>query len=118
MNNFQERRDSTRIDLNNIDGFFRQCDIATSSCNSDLDITILNISPCGMKLKLNSKEDLTKLDLNAEVFIRGCIFNDRIGFLSSQKAVAVWKEESLVGLRFTPELDFDEPALRKMMKNN
>ncbi|SMF02202.1 PilZ domain-containing protein [Desulfovibrio gilichinskyi] len=117
MNKTYERRDSIRIGLEKIDDFFKQCDISVSSCDSDLDITILNISSHGMKVKLNSEGDFSNLKLNSEVFIRGCIFNDLIGFLSSQKAIAVWKENSFVGLRFTPELDFDNATIRQMLSN-
>ena len=115
MNKFHDRRESNRIDLENINAFFKQCDISVSSSDCDLDITIINISPRGMKVKLNSEEDFNKLELNSEVFIRGCIFNDSIGFLSSQKAVAVWKENPIAGLRFTPELDIDDETIHQML---
>lgn len=115
MNITYDRRDSNRIGLEKIDDFFKQCDISVSSCDVDLDITILNISPYGMKIKLNSKDDYRNLKLNSEIFIRGCIFNDCIGFLSSQKAIVVWKKNSTVGLRFTPKLDFDYADIRQML---
>lgn len=69
-----------------------------------------------MKFTLNSGNDTGKLQQNDEIFIRGCIFNNNIGFLSSQKAVAVWQEDKLFGVKFTPALDLDETSLTAMMK--
>ncbi|TIH19336.1 pilus assembly protein PilZ [Marinifilum sp. JC120] len=115
MNTLSDRRKHTRIELSSINSFFRQCDVAATS-GGDLDITILNISTKGMKFKINSDNDSRKIKLDDELFIRGCIFNDRIGFLSSQKAVAVWQEDSLFGVRFTPSLELDEPSLIDMLK--
>ncbi len=116
MNQLHDRRQNNRIDLSTIEGFYRQCDIAVSSAAGDLDITILNISPVGMKVRINCDEDRSKIKPNEELFIRGCIFSDNIGFLSSQKAVTIWQEESICGIKFTPELEFDELCLRNMMK--
>ncbi len=116
MNTLRERRNLDRIDLTNLNDIFRQCDISASSCSTDLDITILNISAKGMKLKLNCDDDYEKLNLSDEVFIRGCIFNDRIGFLSSQKGIAVWKDKKHIGLKFIPSLEIDELHLREMLE--
>ncbi|WP_031480591.1 PilZ domain-containing protein [Maridesulfovibrio frigidus] len=116
MNKLHERRDSSRIDLTNMNDLFRQCDISASSCSTDLDITILDISAKGMKLRLNCDDDNEKLNLSDEIFIRGCIFNDRIGFLSSQKGVTIWKDNNHIGLKFTPSLDIDECHIREMLK--
>ncbi|NDV25327.1 PilZ domain-containing protein [Desulfovibrio sp. JC010] len=115
MNRSAERRKHTRIELGSINGFFRQCDIAASSSGRDLDITILNISTQGMKFILNSRADSSGINPDDEIFIRGCIFNDNIGFLSSQKAVTVWQEDSLYGVKFTPALDIDHTTLAEMM---
>lgn len=116
MNQLHDRRKNSRIDLSTIDGFYRQCDIAVSSTTGDIDITILNISPVGMRIRVNSEEDRCKVKTGEELFIRGCIFSDNIGFLSSQKALIVWQEESICGIKFTPELEFDELCLRNMLK--
>ncbi|OEU67681.1 MAG: pilus assembly protein PilZ [Desulfovibrio sp. S3730MH75] len=116
MIQIHERRDLGRIDLTNMNDIFRQCDISASSCSTDFDITILNISPKGMKLRLNCDNDYERLNLSDEIFIRGCIFNDRIGFLSSQKGVTVWKDNNHIGLKFTPSLDIDEFHIREMLE--
>ncbi|WP_419780766.1 pilus assembly protein PilZ [Maridesulfovibrio sp.] len=116
MNRFDDRRKNIRIDLGSINGFFRQCDIAASASEKDLDITILNISPDGMKFRINSGNDLKRLRLDDEIFIRGCIFNDNIGFLSSQKAVTVWQENTLFGAKFTPALELEAADLSEMIR--
>ena len=115
MNRLDDRRKNTRINLDSINCFFRQCDIAASTSEKDLDITILNISPDGMKFMINSGSDARRLRLDDEIFIRGCIFSNNIGFLSSQKAVTVWQEDTLFGARFTPALEFDTADLSKMI---
>ncbi|CCO22383.1 hypothetical protein [Maridesulfovibrio hydrothermalis] len=115
MNTKHERRKANRIELASIEGFFRQCDLTTSSEAGDLDITIINISSNGMKVRIHRKEDQCKIKPYKEIFIRGCIFNDRIGFLSSQKAIAIWKKNDLCGIKFTPKLEFDEFSLREMI---
>lgn len=115
MNRFDDRRKNIRIELGSINGFFRQCDIAASASKKDLDITILNISPDGMKFRINSGSDVERLRLDDEIFIRGCIFNDNIGFLSSQKAVTVWQEDTLFGAKFTPALELDAADLSEMI---
>lgn len=115
MNTLSERRKSKRITLSSIEYFFRQCDIAASTGKGELDITILDISPQGMKLRIDLEEDRSKITPRDEIFIRGCIFNDSIGFLSSQKAVAVWTDEAFCGIRFTPELELNETDLLEML---
>ncbi|WP_320172983.1 PilZ domain-containing protein [Maridesulfovibrio sp.] len=115
MNTLSDRRKHTRIELSSINSFYRQCDVAATS-GGDIDITILNISRKGMKFKINSANDSGKIKLDDELFIRGCIFNDRIGFLSSQKAVTVWQDNTVFGVEFTPSLDLDEPSLFNMLK--
>ncbi|WP_320007582.1 pilus assembly protein PilZ [Maridesulfovibrio sp.] len=115
MNKVDDRRKSTRIDLKSMNCFFRQCDIAASTSEKDLDITILDISQDGMKFMINSGSDAKQLRQADEIFIRGCIFNDNIGFLSSQKAVTVWKENTLFGAKFTPALEVDSATLSKMI---
>lgn len=115
-NTMKDRRKNSRIDITAINDFYRQCDISTSSAETDIDITIVNISTNGMKFILNSKNNGSILNLDDEIFIRGCIFNDNIGFLSSQKAITVWREESFIGVKFTPELDLEEISLIEMLK--
>ena len=115
MNTLADRRKHARIELASINSFFRQCDVAATS-GGDFDITILNISTQGMKFKINSVKDSERIKLDDVLFIRGCIFNDRIGFLSSQKAVTVWQDSSVFGVKFTPSLDLDEPSLFNMLK--
>lgn len=116
INTLSERRKTNRIALTTIENFFRQCDVAASSNSEDLDITIIDISPNGMKISINCEEDQSKIKLHDEIFIRGCIFNNNIGFLSSQKAVTVWQDKSFRGIKFTPELEFDESSLREMLE--
>ncbi|NDV21259.1 pilus assembly protein PilZ [Desulfovibrio sp. JC022] len=115
MNTLSDRRKQTRIELESINGFFRQCDVAAST-GGNLDITILNISTEGMKFMTNSSCDSNRIKRDDVLFFRGCIFNDRIGFLSSQKAVAVWQEDTVFGVKFIPSLDLDEPSLIDMLK--
>lgn len=115
MNTLSDRRKQTRIELGSINEFFRQCDIAASA-RGDLDITLLDISTEGIRFMLNSTNDSGMINKNDEIFIRGCIFNDKIGFLSSQKAVTVWQENTVFGAKFTPSLDLDEPSLISMLK--
>ncbi|WP_432735221.1 pilus assembly protein PilZ [Maridesulfovibrio sp. FT414] len=116
MNTLYDRRSINRIKLSGMDGIFRQCDVSASSKKGELDITIVDISQRGMGLSINSSDDCNKIDLQDEIFIRGCIFNDNIGFLSSQKAVTVWKDESLCGVEFKPQLEFSETDLLEMLK--
>ena len=116
MNTMHDRRKANRIKLSEIEGLFRQCDIEASSNKGDLDITIIDISPKGMRLRINCEEDKFKICQNDNIFIRGCIFNDNIGFLSSQKAVTVWKTEKICGVKFLPELDLSELELLGMIK--
>jgi hypothetical protein len=116
MNKLSDRRRQARLDLDSINSFFRQCDVAASSSDQDMDITILDISPQGMKFSLNCEMDTDSINQDDEIFFRGCIFNDSIGFLSSQKAVTVWQKDSLFGVKFTPALDIDTKTLADMMK--
>lgn len=115
MNTMHDRRSAIRIKLSKIEAFFRQCDIAASSDKGELDITIIDISQKGMCLRINREKDQEKIDIKDQIFIRGCIFNNNIGFLSSQMAVTVWKDGELCGVEFTPELEFDEPELLGML---
>ncbi|WP_027721253.1 pilus assembly protein PilZ [Maridesulfovibrio zosterae] len=118
MNTLFDRRKTNRIKLSKIENFFRQCDIYVSSEKGDIDITILDISPVGMRISINGSEDQSKISPQDKLFIRGCIFNDNIGFLSSQNVVAVWKENNICGFKFTPPLDLDELTIRSMIKHN
>jgi len=109
------RRNTERIEVSSIQNFYKQCDIAASSGKGDLDITILDISQQGMKFRVNCTEDTKKINQDDRLLIRGCIFNDSIGFLSNQQAVTVWKDDNLCGIKFTPELEFTGEAIREMM---
>ncbi|WP_320170826.1 pilus assembly protein PilZ [Maridesulfovibrio sp.] len=111
----KDRRSTNRINLSRINNVCRQCDVAALSGKGELDITIVDISQQGMKLSINCDEDRCKISPLDEIFIRGCIFNDRIGFLSSQKAVTVWKEAGFCGVRFVPQLEFAEPDILAML---
>ena len=115
MNISKDRRSALRIELKSIIRVCRQCDIASSSSGVDLDITIINISPTGMKFRINARQDINRIEINDNIFIRGCIFNYSIGFLSSQKAVAIWKKINMVGVEFTPALEVDDALLRAMI---
>lgn len=115
MNTLSERRKHTRIELQNISGFLRQCDITDSSGNN-LDITVLDISKHGMKFMINPDSHSNRLKLDDKIFFRGCIFKDKIGFLNSQEAVTIWQDDTVFGVKFTPSLDLDKSSLIHLLK--
>lgn len=118
MSNIQERRKRQRIELTTVTEMFRMCDIAVHTGTNDVDVTIKDISPEGMKIIINEASDKKKLSAGDCIFIRGCIFNDRIGFLSSQKAYVVWKNEDELGLQFSPKLDINLDGIKEMLSSN
>ncbi len=117
MDKGMNRRKKERIALNSIVEVMRMCDIAVESGDGDVDVTIKDISPQGMGIRVNESLTSEIISQGDEVFIRGCIFNDKIGFLSSQKASVVWKNEKELGLRFTPELDINLDGIREMLSD-
>lgn len=118
MNQLNERRKKQRIALTKIENVMRVCDIAVQTEKEDVDITIQDISISGMKITINENECLNELSPGDHVFIRGCIFNDSIGFLSSQKASIIWKHDNILGLLFTPELDITAEEIKEMLSTS
>ncbi|WP_034633698.1 PilZ domain-containing protein [Maridesulfovibrio bastinii] len=115
MKNNIERRKKERIELKTVVEVLRMCDIAVMTGKEDVDVTIRDISTTGMGIEVSEETSINRIDLGDNLFIRGCIFNDNIGFLSSQKASVVWKCNNKFGLRFTPELDINLDGIREML---
>ena len=114
MSTFRDRRKECRVTMRSVESIFRQCDISLISQSCECDAVIEDISLEGVRLKLDNSQQA--VHQGEPVFIRGCIFNDMIGFLSSATCKVVWTKGRHLGLQFDAPLDLDRPTFSAMVE--
>lgn len=105
MQILKERRRQNRAQVCAMPEGFRQCDVQIVGAECDCDAVIENISSHGLALSLTEGPgDLSRGD---RLFIRGCVLNDLIGFLSSCTCLVRWVRGGRCGVQFDRPLEME-----------
>lgn len=107
-----ERRRFPRIDARRVPLHLRGCDLCVVDKGIDIDVTIEDVNRTGMRLQIGGEMAEGNMPSKGDrVFIRGCVFDELLGFLSSEDATVAWCRFPSFGIVFDSPVDCDEGDL-------